>query len=285
MAEALLGGLAVGGLDGRGYALGVALEALDPGAGEDRHALLGERLGERVGHVLVLDRHDAVEHFDDRHLGAHVIVEAGEFDPDRARSDDQQLGRHFGRGHGVAIGPDAFAVGLGERQVAGAGTGGEDDVFGGELGLLAVLGDGQFVRRGQRAVAHVHVDLVLLHQMRDALIELLGDRAAAGDDLGEVGGRRAPGAEAKGVGMVHVMEDFGRAKQCLGRDAAPVEADAAEILALDDRGLEAELRGADGGDIAAGTGAEDDEIVSVRHYYLSFPQLLSAGRHRRARRR
>src|SRR3546814_4726408 len=36
-------------------------------------------------------RHDAVEHFDDGHLGAEVAVEAGEFDADRARSDHQQL--------------------------------------------------------------------------------------------------------------------------------------------------------------------------------------------------
>ena len=32
----------------------------------------------------------------------------------------------------------------------------------------------------------MHRDLVLLHQARDALVELLGHRAAALDDLGEV---------------------------------------------------------------------------------------------------
>ena len=69
--------------------------------------------------------------------------------------------------------------------------------------------------------------------------------------------------------MLHVVEHFGRAQQRLGRDAAPVEADAAEQLALDDRGLEAELRRADRGDIAAGPGAEDDEVVSVSHCFPS----------------
>jgi hypothetical protein len=44
-------------------------------------------------------------------------------------------------------------------------------------------------------------------------------------------------------------------------NAAPVEADAAEVLALDDRRLEAELRGADRGHIAAGSGAEHDYVV------------------------
>src|SRR6516164_2488109 len=60
--------------------------------------------------------------------------------------------------------------------------------------------------------------------------------------------------------MLHVVIDFRRAQQRLGRDAAPVEADAAEVGFLDDRGLEAELCCADRGDIAAGSGADDDDV-------------------------
>ena len=119
--EALLGDLAVLGLDLGGDALGVGLEALDPGAGQQGHALLGEALGEEVADFGVLDRHDPVEHFDHRHLGAQVVVEAGELDADRARADDQQLGRHFRRGHGVAVGPDALAVGSARTAARGRG--------------------------------------------------------------------------------------------------------------------------------------------------------------------
>ena len=142
VAEALLGDLAVLGLDlARRRPCASALSALDAGAGEDRHALLGRALlSSEGGDVGILDRHDPVEHLDHRHLGAHVVVEAGELDPDRARADDQQLARHLLRHHRVAVGPDALAVGLGERQVAGAGAGRDDDVLGGELGRLAVLG-------------------------------------------------------------------------------------------------------------------------------------------------
>src|SRR5438874_12954944 len=68
--------------------------------------------------------------------------------------------------------------------------------------------------------------------------------------------------------MLHVMIDLGRAQQRLGRNAAPVEADAAEIGFFHDRGLEAELGGADGGDIAAGAGADDDDVEGrVGHGY------------------
>jgi hypothetical protein len=47
----------------------------------------------------------------------------------------------------------------------------------------------------------------------------------------------ALGAQAEFLGAVHQVEHLGRAQQRLGRDAAPVQADAAQILALDDRDL------------------------------------------------
>ena len=129
---------------------------------------------------------------------------------------------------------------------------------------------------GELALAHVHRDLVLLHQAGDALVELLGDAAAARHDLGEVEAG-APARQAVSVGMLHMVKHLGRAQQRLGRDAAPVEADAAEILALDDRGLEPELRRADRRDIAAGARAENDEVVGVQPLLL---QSLSPLRER-----
>ncbi len=51
--------------------------------------------------------------------------------------------------------------------------------------------------------------------------------------------------------LADLVEDLGRAQQRLGRDAAPVETDAAEVRVLDDGGAQAELRGADSGDVAA----------------------------------
>ena len=71
-----------------------------------------------------------------------------------------------------------------------------------------------------------------LHDLRDIELEIVG-------------------AEAELVQPVHQVPDFGRAQQRLGRNAAPVEADAAQPVALDHRGLQAQLRAADGADIAA----------------------------------
>jgi hypothetical protein len=65
-------------------------------------------------------------------------------------------------------------------------------------------------------------------------------------------------------GGVLLGEDdvLGGVEQGLARDAADVEAGAAEGGALlDERDLQAELGGAEGAHVAAGAGADDDEIV------------------------
>ncbi len=212
----------------------------------------------------IFDRHDSVEHFDHRHLGAEVGVETGELDPDRARSDDQQFARHFRRSHCVAVGPDALAVRLCERKLAGPRAGRDDDVLRGKLGRLAVGGDAQLALTGQLPLAHHHRDLVLLHQVRDALVELLGDVAAPLHHLGEIEAR-LPGRQPVFVRVLDEVEHLRRAEQRLGRDAPPVEADAAQTLPLDDRRLQPQLRRTDRRDIAPRPRPQDDDIILLGH--------------------
>ena len=59
-----------------------------------------------------------------------------------------------------------------------------------------------------------------------------------------------------------LLVELGGVQQRLGGDAADVEAGAAVGGALLDHGhLQAELGGTDGADVAAGSGADDDQIV------------------------
>ena len=113
-----------------------------------------------------------------------------------------------------------------------------------------------------RAGAVKGVDLVLLEQELDALDvavdALVLERHHRGrSSLGALTPmpilrERVPG----------LLEQLGGVQQRLRRDAADVEAGAAEGRALlDHRGLQAELRRANGADIAAGAGADDDEVV------------------------
>ena len=108
-------------------------------------------------------------------------------------------------------------------------------------------------------------DLVLLQQEPTPRRKLAGDAARALDHLRHVEADFL-GGEAEVVEVVHQLRDLGRAQQRLGRDAAPVEADAAQMLALDQRRLHAELRGADRRDVAAGAAADDDQVeLSISH--------------------
>src|SRR5260370_26380444 len=68
------------------------------------------------------------------------------------------------------------------------------------------------------------------------------------------------------------MKNLRRAQQRRGRNASPVQADAGEIGFLDNRGLEAELRRTERGDIPAGSGADDDDVKGgVGHGYTLIP--------------
>jgi dihydrolipoamide dehydrogenase len=64
---------------------------------------------------------------------------------------------------------------------------------------------------------------------------------------------------------VDLGRELGVLEQRLGRDAADVEAHAAPVLLLDDGGGLAELRRADGGDVAAGACTENEDIEVGRH--------------------
>ena len=113
-----------------------------------------------------------------------------------------------------------------------------------------------------------HLDLVLAHEVGDAVRQPLGDFAAALDHARKVEADIVAG-QPELAGAPHGRVELGGAQQRLGRDAAPVEADAAELLALDDRDLHAELGGADGGDIAAGPRADNCEIEARFGHHTS----------------
>ena len=155
-----------------------------------------------------------------------------------------------------------MGVGVEAGERAGTGAGGEDDVPGGELGGGAVALDGDAVGTVQAAVAVVDAYLVLLEKMADAIGELAGDGARALDDLLQVE-TDVVGGEAELVEMMQQVIDLGRTEQRLGGDAAPVEADAAEMFAFDHGRRHAELGGADGGDVAARAAADDDDVETV----------------------
>src|SRR5579862_2763464 len=269
-------------VDGGGDAVALLVELGLLGAGQNLDALLLETFAREGGDLGVLGRQDLRQDFDDGHFGAERAIERGELDADGAGTDHEQRLRHAVGHHGFEIGPDEFLVGLDARQHAWPRAGGDDDVLcligaGAERALrrLAVAGlYGDFSWRVDDGFAPDHGDLVLPHQKADAVVEPLRYGARAFHDGGRIVGH-FPGGEPVILGVLQVVEDFRGAEQRLGRDAAPVEADAAQIVTLHDRGFESELRGADGADIAARSRADDDD-VEIR---LSHSKPQGSGSH------
>ena len=105
---------------------------------------------------------------------------------------------------------------------------------------LRRLADLDLAGLGQLRLAPDDIDLVLLQQEADAGIELRRDFSRAILDRLGIVADLALDPEAIILGVLRVMKDLRRAQQRLGRDAAPVEADAAEMFALDDRRLQAQ---------------------------------------------
>ena len=114
-------------------------------------------------------------------------------------------------------------------------------------------------------------DLVLLEEVDDAVVVLLHDRLLARHHLRHVDRQVREADAVVGEVMAGLLEVLRRLQQRLRRNAADVGAGAAGrrtalvVLPLVDAGGgKAELRGADGGDVAAGAGADDDDVEAVR---------------------
>jgi hypothetical protein len=239
--------------------------------------------------VCVLCGQDAIQHLDHGDLGSECVEEVGELHADRTGADDDHRLGKLGDRQGVVAREDGGAVTGCEGQLVGSRAGRDHDVVGGQLAgrlatgslVVVVIGFRDLDRaggtRGSSAddlrMTVVVVDLVLLEQEPDAAVQAAGDRAAAADHLLKV--------DLDRVGVDHdapllavgdrLLVELRVVQQCLGRDAAPVEADASEVVPFDDGGLETELRGANRANVSAGSAADHDEVVVLALGHRSNP--------------
>ena len=169
--------------------------------------------------------------------------------------------------HGLEISPDQLLVRLEAGQHARPRTGSDDDVFG-LIGAgpsapfgASLLDAFTVTLPGASMDASPQITETLFFFIRKPTPSLSRfDTPRERFTMARRVVADIVGCEPIVLGVLHVMEDLRRAQQRLGRDAAPIEADASQIIALDDRRLEAKLRRTNGGDIAARTGADDYDI-------------------------
>ena len=144
-------------------------------------------------------------------------------------------------------------------------------MFRGHLrGISLGVGHLQFTATGQRTGAHDHVDLVLFQKVPYPLVELRGDATRTLNDIFDVEGHVLD-RQSEFLRMVDQVLNFGRSQKSLGRNTPPVQTDTAEMFTFHDSYFHADLRGTDGGYIAAGTTPDHDQVVLIVSQRISFP--------------
>ena len=258
---------------GGDFAFG-AVKLLDHGFLHDLHALLHEGLLGEGRDLGVLHGKHAVHNLNNGGICTQGVEETRKFDANRARPNDQKLLRHTRRVQGMLVGPNQITIGFQPGQFAGTGAGSQNDVlrsqfFGAFLGL-----DRDLALGGDRCLAHHDSDLVLLHQVANAARQLRSHAARAFHDGGQII-VDATCRQTEFFCAVHQVEHLCRAQQCLGRDTAPVQADAAEMLAFDDGHLLAQLSGPNGCNITARPCANHDCIITLScHRWLLLIKIV-----------
>src|SRR5690606_3865507 len=270
------------------FAVGVAeghddLLALDLGAGHtgaqaDVQALLAEDLLGFLGNLIVGGGQELVHGFQHGDLGAEAGPHGTQFQADHARADHAQAAGHALEVQGAGGVDDDLLVDRSRRDLDRLGAGGQDHVLGGQhLGGTVGLADFHLLAGQQLAVAFEHGDAVGLHQGGDAAGEVFDDLVLAADHGRHVH-LHVTGADA--VNLEALLRLVGRVravKQSLGRDAADVQAGAAQgqlaFLAdvlFDQGGLLAQLSRANGCDVAAGARANHYDVEFLAHSVSSF---------------
>jgi hypothetical protein len=244
---------------------------VEAGIRDDLDAAAGERALELLAHVGVLERRDRRRVFEHGDVDPGIAEERGELDADGAGADDDDAARQRVAGGYLVAGHDALAVRLEPGQRLDARAGGNNDV--GRVERALAVGLAVVVERldvdllaalERRPPANV-LDLVLLDQAHQPLGQAVDDLVPALGHDGVVERRLAGQIDAVVTRALDALVQLGRLEHRLGRDAAPEQARPADArLLIDERHAQTELAGTEGGRVAAGATADDDEVEAVR---------------------
>ena len=248
-------------VDGQSNPAGIGLSAGDARAGLHLDAVAVEGALQLLADLLVFVGNDARQELDDGYVGSIHAVDIGELDADCAASDDGNGAGDVLSDDALAAGDDLLTIHRERRDAARSSAGGDDDVAGGDTGRLPV-GSGHVDGAGgnDASVSLDVIDAVLAEQERDAAGHSVHDLAAAFHCHRVVGVEVVEG-QTELVGTRNVGYDFGVFEEGFGGDTTPVEANAAEGFSFDDAGLQPQLTGSNGGDIATRTAADYCYII------------------------
>ena len=134
------------------------------------------------------------------------------------------------------------------------------------VGFAGLTGHAHCVGVDEPPEASDDLDLACLEKMLHPAALLLYYRGLARQQRAKVDSRRAE-HDAEAGGVARPAQPLGRGHQGLGRDAAPIEAGAADRARLDECDARAKLRGPQGRDVPGRPAAQDHD--PSRHLSVS----------------
>ena len=230
---------------------------LELGSGQHRDAALAEHLGELLPDVGVFERQQRGEKFDEGHLRAVAVVDAGELGASRAGADDDDRFRHPVQADSMVAVDDPITIHVEAGQRLGPRSGRDYQVLG--IDCLAGVLDDHLVFRLDHALALKNGDLVLLEQELGAAPELVDHTLLALEDRRPID-LHSVGLDAERGGTLNLMSQLRGMEERLGGNAAAMQAGSAYLLFLDDRDLEPQLGSPNSTDISGGAAADDGYV-------------------------
>ena len=180
--------------------------------------------------------------------------------------------RHRGQFQPAGGGHDLLFIHLNTRQGNALTPARDHDVLGG----IFLAGDADHAGGGDAALTLQPGNLVLAEQEFDTLHIGANHFTLARLHPRQVKLHRANTHAMIGEFVLRFFKNLRRLQQSLGRDAADIQAGAAQRFTLFHAGdLHAQLRGADGAHITAGAGANHDHIKSITHGQASSTFVFS----------
>src|SRR5581483_1418224 len=251
-------------LDAHLERLARSIDRGDLGGELEDEALLLEQALRLAADLAVHAGQRAVEKFDHGDLRPKAAPHRAKLEPDDAGANDKEALRDGGQLQRSGRRHNALLVDLDAAQLGDIGAGGDHDRLRLQRLRLAIIAlHFDLAGRGDAAGTAEGVDLVLLQQEVDALDVAFDAFVLELHHRREIELRLADADAHHREVLGRHFEHIGGVQQRLRWDAAYIEAGAAEGGALfHHRGLQAKLRRADGADVTAGAGANDDEIVS-----------------------
>ena len=230
-----------------------------------RDPTLAERALERLAHCDVLVRDEVLESFDDGHVRAERAPHARELDSDDPAPEDDDALRDLGELESVLTGEDPPAdLETGQRPAVGPGR--QHDVG----ASVEILADADRGARFENALAGHDGDAARLDETLEPLV-FLGDDALAVCPHAVWVDPVQRRADADGRGIPCHVRDLGGVQQRLRRNAAAVQARAADLVLLDHGDGLAQLGGAESCRVSAAATSEYDEVELLLGHRVSSP--------------